>query len=84
MSEKEKRILKTFEEVFPKLTEIEKEKLLSFGEGMAFVKSKEKERVCKQEEKRVPEEISRMGKLKSYQKKINAAYKSENVEVYKS
>ncbi len=47
MSEKEKRILKTFEEVFPKLTEIEKEKLLSFGEGMAFVKSKEKERVCK-------------------------------------
>lgn len=36
MSEKEKKILETFGEVLPKLSELEKEKLLSFGEGMAF------------------------------------------------
>lgn len=36
MSEKEKQILDTFEKVLPDLTEMEKEKLLSFGEGMAF------------------------------------------------
>ena len=36
MSEKEKKILETFSEVLPKLTELEQEKLLSFGEGMAF------------------------------------------------
>lgn len=36
MSEKEKQILDTFEKVLPDLTELEKEKLLSFGEGMAF------------------------------------------------
>lgn len=36
MSDKEREILKTFEEVIPELTELEKEKLLSFGEGMAF------------------------------------------------
>lgn len=36
MSEKEKKILETFGEVLPKLSELEQEKLLSFGEGMAF------------------------------------------------
>lgn len=36
MSESEKKILETFEKVIPNLTEVEKEKLLSFGEGMAF------------------------------------------------
>ncbi len=36
MSETEKKILATFEEVLPKLTESEKERLLYFGEGMAF------------------------------------------------
>lgn len=41
MSEKEKKILKTFEKVLPEMSEIEKEKLLSFGEGMAFMKDKE-------------------------------------------
>lgn len=39
MSEKEKQILEHFGEILPKLSEMEKEKLLSFGEGMAFVKS---------------------------------------------
>lgn len=41
MSEKEKKILETFEKVLPEMSEIEKEKLLSFGEGMAFMKDKE-------------------------------------------
>ena len=36
MSEKEKKIMETFQKVIPKLSEIQKEKLLSFGEGMAF------------------------------------------------
>lgn len=39
MSENEKKILKTFGELIPKLTETEKEKLLSFGEGMVFMKN---------------------------------------------
>lgn len=36
MSEKEKMILETFRKVIPVLSEMEKEKLLAFGEGMAF------------------------------------------------
>ena len=36
MSEREKKILETFKSVIPELTELEREKLLSFGEGMAF------------------------------------------------
>ena len=36
MSEKEKKILDTFGKVIPKLSDLEKEKLLAFGEGMAF------------------------------------------------
>ena len=43
MSEKEKQILDTFEKVIPDLSEMEKEKLLSFGEGMAFMKDQQKE-----------------------------------------
>ena len=42
MSEKEKKILETFGKVIPDLSEMEKEKLLSFGEGMAFMKDKQK------------------------------------------
>lgn len=41
MSEKEKKILETFGKVIPELSEVEKEKLLSFGEGMVFMKTKE-------------------------------------------
>lgn len=41
MSDKEKQILKTFERIIPRLSETEKEKLPSFGEGMAFVKNKQ-------------------------------------------
>lgn len=35
MSEKEKKILETFGKVIPDLTDMEKEKLLSYGEGYA-------------------------------------------------
>lgn len=37
MSEKEKKILDTFGKAVPGLSDLEKEKLLAFGEGMAFV-----------------------------------------------
>lgn len=43
MSDKEKQILETFEKVLPELSEMEREKLLSFGEGMAFMKERQKE-----------------------------------------
>lgn len=36
MSDKEKEILDMFGKVLPDLSELEKEKLLSYGEGMAF------------------------------------------------
>lgn len=42
MSEKEKKILEIFKKMVPDLSEMEKEKLLSFGEGMAFMKDKQK------------------------------------------
>lgn len=35
-TEKERMILQTFEKTLPKMSEMEKEKLLSFGEGVAF------------------------------------------------
>lgn len=41
MSDKEKRIMDTFGQLIPKMSEMEQEKLLSFGEGMAFMKKKE-------------------------------------------
>lgn len=36
MSEKDKKIMETFGRIIPDLSESEKEKLLAFGEGMAF------------------------------------------------
>lgn len=36
MSEQEKKIMDAFEQVLPKLSESERERLLAFGEGMAF------------------------------------------------
>ena len=42
MSEKEKKILETFSEVVPKLSEIDKERLLAFGEGLAFKAKQQK------------------------------------------
>ena len=43
MSEKEQKILDTFRKTLPELSDLEKEKLLSFGEGMAFVVKRGKE-----------------------------------------
>ncbi|MBS5145948.1 MAG: hypothetical protein KHY89_10720 [Butyricicoccus pullicaecorum] len=37
MSEKDLKIMDIFARTIPKMSEIEKEKLLSFGEGMAFM-----------------------------------------------
>ncbi len=49
MSEKEKRVLKTFEEMLPSLSDIELKKLLAFGEGMAFkIKQDEQRRQAAQ------------------------------------
>lgn len=39
MTEKEKQILETFGKVIPYLSEMEKEKLLAFGEGLGFAVS---------------------------------------------
>ena len=37
MNEKQKKIIENIEKILPYLTKIELEKLLSFGEGMAFI-----------------------------------------------
>ena len=39
MSEQEKKILETFSEVLPSLSAQERERLLAYGEGMAFAKN---------------------------------------------
>lgn len=36
VSEKDKKIMETFGRIIPQLSDLEKEKLLAFGEGMAF------------------------------------------------
>ena len=43
MSEVEKKIMETFEKVVPGMTEIQREKLLSFGEGVAFAISRQQQ-----------------------------------------
>ena len=50
MSEKEKKILDTFKKVLPDMTELEREKLLSFGEGIAFKTAEQKKREQEKEE----------------------------------
>lgn len=47
---KKKKILETFGKVIPDLSDMEKEKLLSFGEGMAFMKGKQKAEESNQSE----------------------------------
>lgn len=37
MSEKDKQIMETFERVVPDLSEVDKERLLAFGEGVALM-----------------------------------------------
>lgn len=41
MTEKEERILQNFEKLIPVMSELEKEKLISFGEGLIFFKSEQ-------------------------------------------
>ncbi len=50
MSGKEQKILETFEKVIPDMTELEREKLLSFGEGIAFKTAEQKKREQGKEE----------------------------------
>ena len=50
MSGKEQKILETFEKVIPDMTELEREKLLSFGEGIAFKTAEQKQREQGKEE----------------------------------
>lgn len=52
MSEKGKDILNTFTKLLPKLSNMEQEKLLSFGEGMAFIKSLQDNQQSQPEPKR--------------------------------
>lgn len=51
MSDKEKKILETFQEVIPELDDMDKERLLSFGEGMAYAVNKRKEMAQKDGDK---------------------------------
>lgn len=37
MSEKDKKIMDTFGKIIPNLSELDKEKLLAFGEGVALM-----------------------------------------------
>lgn len=52
MSEDAKKILETFGKVIPEMTELEREKLLSFGEGIAFKTEQQKKEREKKEEVR--------------------------------
>ena len=42
MSENGKKIMETFGKIIPQLSELEKEKLLAFAEGMAFKADQQK------------------------------------------
>jgi hypothetical protein len=44
MSEKEKLIMENFKKTIPKLSDLEQEKLLSFGEGMAYMVDQREQR----------------------------------------
>lgn len=37
MTEKQQKFLETINEAMPRMTELEQEKLLAFGEGLAFM-----------------------------------------------
>lgn len=41
MTEQQKRFLKAVNEAMPRMTELEQEKLLAFGEGLAFMMRKQ-------------------------------------------
>ncbi len=43
MSEKERKILENVKDVLPKLNELEKERFLGFGEGLAYAAGQREE-----------------------------------------
>ena len=45
MDDKETKILKTFQELIPKLDDLQKEQLLSFAKGMVFMKNKQDKKI---------------------------------------
>lgn len=49
MSDKGKKILDTFGRIIPDLSELDKEKLLAFGEGMAFKVDQQKKEADNQD-----------------------------------
>ena len=51
MLNKEKKILDVFSRAISKMSEQEREKLLAFGEGMAFMASQQKQSPINQEQK---------------------------------
>lgn len=51
MLNEEKKILDIFSRAISKMSEQEKEKLLAFGEGMAFMASQQKQQTTSQEQK---------------------------------
>lgn len=53
MSEESRKILETFEKVLPDMTELEREKLLSFGEGIAFKTAEQKKERITEKQKEV-------------------------------
>lgn len=44
--EKEDKILTTFQRLVPKLSELQKERLLGFGEGLEYATACNKEKKC--------------------------------------
>lgn len=46
MTDTDKKILDTFKELLPELSDPDKEKVLAFGEGMAFVINQNKEKTA--------------------------------------
>lgn len=48
MTENEKKIVRIFVKLVPTLSEIDKEKLISFGEGIAFAYNKQEEKKATQ------------------------------------
>jgi len=46
MSEKELKILTTFKQIIPQLSDLQKERLIGFGEGLEYAMACKKEKKC--------------------------------------
>lgn len=51
MNEKEKQILRTIERTIPAMSDLEKEKFLSFSEGVAFMVEQQERKKSESEQK---------------------------------